>query len=134
MPAHRIARLIAVVAGIAGVVLCGLVPLLTVKQTTATIVWPQAHGAAAAATSSTSPDALISDITAPLVSGAPEALDVSIPCRTIATLPSYLKDDWFRDWGELQQFTPYYRDAQQARLDLGSATRSGLWSPAPLRH
>ena len=88
MPAHRIARLIAVVAGIAGVVLCGLVPLLTVKQTTATIVWPQAHGAAAAATSSTSPDALISDITAPLVSGAPQALDVSIPCRTIATLPA----------------------------------------------
>ncbi|MCW2563566.1 MAG: cell wall arabinan synthesis protein [Mycobacterium sp.] len=50
------------------------------------------------------------------------------------TLPTYLKDDWFRDWGALQQLTPYYRDAQQARLDLGSATRSGLWSPAPLRH
>ncbi len=30
--------------------------------------------------------------------------------------------------------TPYYRDAVPARLDLGSATRSGLWSPAPLRH
>ena len=44
MPAHRIARLIAVIAGIAGVVLCGLVPLLPVKQTTATIVWPQAPG------------------------------------------------------------------------------------------
>jgi arabinosyltransferase C len=50
------------------------------------------------------------------------------------TLPTYLKDDWFRDWGALQQLTPYYRNAQQARLDLGSATRSGLWSPAPLRH
>ena len=50
------------------------------------------------------------------------------------TLPSYLKDDWFRDWGELQQFAPYYRDARPARLDRGSATRSGLWSPAPLRH
>ncbi|PXX13187.1 arabinosyltransferase domain-containing protein [Mycolicibacterium moriokaense] len=50
------------------------------------------------------------------------------------TLPTYLKDDWFRDWGALQQLTPYYRDAQPARLDLGSATRSGLWSPAPLRH
>ena len=78
MPAHRIARLIAVVAGIAGVVLCGLVPLLPVKQTTATIVWPQAPG----------PDGLISDITAPLVSGAPQAIDVSIPCRAIATLPA----------------------------------------------
>jgi arabinosyltransferase C len=49
------------------------------------------------------------------------------------TVPSYLKGDWFRDWGELQQLTPYYADAQPARLDLGSATRSGLWSPAPLR-
>jgi arabinosyltransferase C len=49
-------------------------------------------------------------------------------------VPTYLKDDWFRDWGALQQLTPYYRDAQPARLDLGSTTRSGLWSPAPLRH
>jgi arabinosyltransferase A len=78
VPAHRIARLTAVVAGIAGVVLCGLVPLLPVKQTTATISWPQAPG----------PDGFVRDITAPLVSGAPQTLDVSIPCRTIATLPS----------------------------------------------
>jgi arabinosyltransferase A len=78
VPAHRVARLIAVIAGIVGVVLCGLVPLLPVKQTTATIVWPQAPGT----------DGLVSDITAPLVSGAPQALDVSIPCRTIATLPA----------------------------------------------
>ncbi|MGX9788667.1 arabinosyltransferase domain-containing protein [Mycobacterium sp. MMS18-G62] len=78
MPAHRIARLIAVIAGIAGVVLCALAPLLPVKQTTATILWPQAPGA----------DGLVSDITAPLVSGAPQALDVSIPCKTIASLPT----------------------------------------------
>ena len=50
------------------------------------------------------------------------------------TVPTYLKDDWFRDWGALQQLTPYYPDAEPARLDLGSTTRSGLWSPAPLRH
>jgi arabinosyltransferase C len=50
------------------------------------------------------------------------------------TLPTYMKDDWFRDWGALQQLTPYYPNAQPARLDLGSATRGGLWSPAPLRH
>ena len=49
------------------------------------------------------------------------------------TVPSYLKDDWFRDWGALQQLVPWYPNAQPARLDLGSATRSGLWSPAPLR-
>ena len=58
--------------------LCALAPLLPVKQTTATIVWPQAPG----------PDGMVSQITAPLVSGAPQALDVSIPCRAIATLPA----------------------------------------------
>ena len=74
---YRFARLVAVVAGIAGLLLCGLVPLLPVKQTTATILWPQASG----------PDGLITDITAPLVSGAPQALDISIPCQAVATLP-----------------------------------------------
>ncbi|HEX3546010.1 MAG TPA: arabinosyltransferase domain-containing protein [Mycobacterium sp.] len=88
MPALRIARLVAAVAGIAGVLLCGLVPLLPVNQTTATIQWPQSTGAATAATSSTGADGLITGITAPLVSGAPRALDISIPCRAIATLPA----------------------------------------------
>ncbi|HKV17513.1 MAG TPA: arabinosyltransferase, partial [Mycobacterium sp.] len=73
-----IARLVAVVAGIAGVLLCAVVPLLPVKQTTATITWPQAPA----------PDGMVSDITAPLVSGAPQALDISIPCTAIATLPA----------------------------------------------
>ncbi len=73
-----IARVVAVVAGIAGVVLCALVPLLPVKQTTATINWPQAPG----------PDGMVTDITAPLVSGAPLTLDISIPCQAIATLPA----------------------------------------------
>jgi arabinosyltransferase C len=50
------------------------------------------------------------------------------------TVATYLKDDWFRDWGALQQLNPYYPNAQPAGLDLGSTTRSGLWSPAPLRH
>jgi len=67
-----------VVAGIAGVLLCGLTPLLPVTQTTATINWPQATAA----------DGLITDVTAPLVSGAPLALDVSIPCQAVATLPA----------------------------------------------
>jgi len=48
-------------------------------------------------------------------------------------VPTYLKDDWFRDWGALQKLTPWYPNAQPARLDLGTATRSGLWSPGPLR-
>jgi arabinosyltransferase C len=50
------------------------------------------------------------------------------------TVASYLKDDWSRDWGSLQRLTPYYPGAQPAQLRLGTATRSGLWSPAPLRH
>jgi arabinosyltransferase C len=50
------------------------------------------------------------------------------------TVSTYLKDDWSRDWGALQQLTPFDPNAEPARLDLGSATRSGLWSPAPLRH
>jgi len=77
VPDHRIARLVAVLTGLAGIVLCGLVPLLPVNQTTATINWPQAPG----------PQGFVTDVTAPLVSGAPRALDVSIPCATIATLP-----------------------------------------------
>lgn len=49
------------------------------------------------------------------------------------TMATYLKDDWSRDWGSLQRLTPYYPDARPALL-LGTATRSGLWNPAPLRH
>ncbi len=49
------------------------------------------------------------------------------------TVPTYLKDDWFRDWGALQRLEPFYPRAEPARLDLGTATRSGWWSPAPLR-
>ncbi|MFS0899789.1 arabinosyltransferase domain-containing protein [Mycolicibacterium litorale] len=78
MPAHRFVRLIAVIAGLAGVVLCALTPLLPVRQTTATILWPQAPAE----------DGFVGDLTAPLVSGAPLSLDVAIPCQAIATLPA----------------------------------------------
>src|SRR5271168_3908315 len=76
---HRLARLVAIVAGIVGALLCALVPLLPVTQTTATILWPQVGVNA---------DGHITDITAPLVSGAPRALDISIPCGAIAALPA----------------------------------------------
>ena len=74
---QRIPRLIAIVAGIAGLLLCAVVPLLPVKQTTATILWPQG----------TTADGHVNQVTAALVSGAPRALDISIPCSAIATLP-----------------------------------------------
>ena len=48
-------------------------------------------------------------------------------------VPTYLENDWFRDWGALQSLTPWYPNAEPARIDLGNETRSGLWSPGPLR-
>ena len=56
--------------------------------------------------------------------------ELLVKATTVAT---YLKDDWSRDWGGLQRLTPYYPNAQPASLQLGTATRGGLWSPAPLR-
>ncbi|WP_102419333.1 arabinosyltransferase domain-containing protein [Mycobacterium sp. 4858] len=74
---QRIPRLVAAVAGIVGLLLCALVPLLPVRQTTATVLWPQGVV-----------DGHVTQVTAPLVSGAPRALDISVPCAAIATLPA----------------------------------------------
>lgn len=75
---QRIARIAAAVAGAVGLLICTLVPLLPAEQTTATIFWPQE------ATS----NGHVTDITAPLVSGAPRALDISVPCSAVASLPA----------------------------------------------
>jgi arabinosyltransferase A len=64
------------VAGVTGVLLCGITPLLPVNQTTATIAWPQGVDA----------DGHVADVTAPLVSGAPQSLDITIPCSAMSTL------------------------------------------------
>ncbi|WTL36218.1 arabinosyltransferase domain-containing protein [Nocardia sp. NBC_01503] len=48
------------------------------------------------------------------------------------TVPTYLKDNWARDWGSLEKYTPYY-PATAAEIQTGTATRSGLWSPGKLR-
>lgn len=77
MPARNV-RLLAVITGLVGFLLCALAPLLPVRQSTAAIQWPQAANA----------DGFVGDITAPLVSGAPRSLDVTIPCRTVASLPA----------------------------------------------
>lgn len=47
-------------------------------------------------------------------------------------MPTYLSRDWGRDWGSVRRFDPIVR-APEARVDLGRATRSGLWNPAPMR-
>ncbi|WP_079665287.1 arabinosyltransferase domain-containing protein, partial [Mycobacteroides abscessus] len=72
------ARLISLAAATIGVLLCVLVPLLPVRQSTVDINWPQGAGA----------DGNISSVTAPLVSGAPLSFEAHIPCTAVATLPA----------------------------------------------
>ncbi|MFI6957170.1 arabinosyltransferase domain-containing protein [Nocardia sp. NPDC050408] len=50
-----------------------------------------------------------------------------------STIPTYLKHDWARDWGSLERYDQYYPNAVPAKLDTGTASRSGLWSPGQLR-
>ncbi|MEE3064222.1 MAG: arabinosyltransferase domain-containing protein [Actinomycetota bacterium] len=47
-------------------------------------------------------------------------------------MSTYLSHDWGRDWGSLRRFDTI-ADAQPARLDLGTATRTGWWSPGQIR-
>ncbi|OJZ64960.1 arabinosyltransferase domain-containing protein [Mycolicibacterium diernhoferi] len=74
----RTVRLVAIITGLVGFLLCVLVPLLPVKQSTAAIQWPQSADA----------DGFAEDVTAPLVSGAPKSLNVTIPCQAVASLPA----------------------------------------------
>ncbi|WP_084487095.1 arabinosyltransferase domain-containing protein [Nocardia sienata] len=48
------------------------------------------------------------------------------------TIPTYLKNDWGRDWGTLERYDQYY-DAVPAELATGTETRNGLWDPGKLR-
>jgi arabinosyltransferase B len=47
-------------------------------------------------------------------------------------MSTYLSRDWGRDWGSLRQFDTI-ADAHPAQLDLGTATRTGWWSPGQIR-
>ncbi|WP_324194899.1 arabinosyltransferase domain-containing protein [Nocardia cyriacigeorgica] len=49
------------------------------------------------------------------------------------TVPTYLNDDWGRDWGSLEQFTPYDPNAVPAELNVTTVTRSGLAEDSPIR-
>jgi arabinosyltransferase B len=69
----EIARWVAIVAGLFGFVLAVATPLLPVKQTTATLNWPQ--------------QGQLSNITAPLITEAPVSLTATIPCSVIRDLP-----------------------------------------------
>lgn len=48
------------------------------------------------------------------------------------TVPTYLDNDWDRDWGSLVRYTPIVPDAKPAEVDFGEVTRSGLWDGGPL--
>lgn len=47
-------------------------------------------------------------------------------------MPTYLSHDWGRDWGSLRRLDTI-DDAEPAHLQLGTATRTGLWTPGPIR-
>lgn len=55
--------------------------------------------------------------------------DLLLRAHVMAT---YLSRDWARDWGSLRKFDTLV-DAPPAQLELGAATRSGLWSPGKIR-
>nr|WP_063036357.1 arabinosyltransferase domain-containing protein [Nocardia grenadensis] len=48
------------------------------------------------------------------------------------TLPTYLDQDWDRDWGQLQQFLPIAPDAVPARPRTTQEDHSGTWTPGPI--
>lgn len=47
-------------------------------------------------------------------------------------MSTYLSRDWGRDWGSLRKFDTLV-NAEAAQLQLGTATRSGWWSPGKIR-
>ncbi|MEO6794866.1 MAG: hypothetical protein ABI253_10155, partial [Mycobacterium sp.] len=64
---YRIARTVAVVAGVLGTLLAILTPLLPVNQTTAELNWPQ--------------DGTLASVQAPLIGYVATDLDISVPCQ-----------------------------------------------------
>ncbi len=69
---HRVARLVAIVAGVLGALLAVATPLLPVTQTTAQLDWPQ--------------NGTFGSVEAPLIGYVATELDVSVPCRAAAGL------------------------------------------------
>lgn len=55
--------------------------------------------------------------------------DLLLRAHVMAT---YLSKDWGRDWGSLRRFDTIV-ESTPADIDLGTATRSGLWKPGRIR-
>ncbi|MCV7270128.1 arabinosyltransferase domain-containing protein [Mycolicibacterium doricum] len=49
-----------------------------------------------------------------------------------SVMSTYLSQDWGQDWGSLRRFDTIV-DAEPAQIELGDATRSGLWKPGEIR-
>lgn len=47
-------------------------------------------------------------------------------------MPSYLRDDWKRNWGEIHRLVPYDPAATAALPVTTTVRRSGIWNPGPL--
>ncbi|GAB18782.1 putative arabinosyltransferase [Gordonia effusa NBRC 100432] len=63
-------------------------------------------------------------------SGGPLGITEAMLIPTI--VPSYLRNNWGRDWGSLQSFTEI-APAPPAKLTLGTTRESGLWDLGPMR-
>ncbi len=72
--APRWAKLLAVGLGLLGVLMAVATPLLPVRQSTATLTWPQ--------------QGVLTGVTAPLVSYAPHRLELMLPCAVATTAPA----------------------------------------------
>ena len=49
------------------------------------------------------------------------------------SVATYLADDWARDWGSLERYTPYRPGAQPAELAVTERNRSGLDTDDPIK-
>ncbi|WP_328408041.1 arabinosyltransferase domain-containing protein [Nocardia sp. NBC_00403] len=49
------------------------------------------------------------------------------------TIPTYLDNDWSRDWGSLEKFTPYAPNATPAPIGVTVETRNGWTKSDPIR-
>ena len=65
------------------------------------------------------------------IMGVAEAINYSIE------VPSYLRNDWQRDWGSLERYelrkNSLGEDPKEAKVDTELMTRSGLWTPGPMK-
>lgn len=72
------ARIVAVVAGTVGLMLCVITPFLPVKSTDAGFDWPQGQSLSGES----------ADIVAPLIAQTPQSMDARIPCAVLSSLPA----------------------------------------------